>query len=191
VTVPSPNPLLLPLDDLSATLDLVGGKGASLASTSRAGFPVPTGFHITTHAYREFLGFNGLDREIERALGSPGAKDSVSRQSRLETLRRAIDSGSLSDELVTELRIAYAGLGDADHAVAVRSSATAEDLPEASFAGQQDTFLNVRGIDAVMEAIKVLLGFLVDGAGGPLPRAAEHRSALRSHGRGGTDAGSG
>jgi rifampicin phosphotransferase len=151
MTVQQPRPLLLPLDDPSATIDLVGGKGASLASTRAAGFRVPDGFHITTDAYREFIVENGLDGEVNRVLKgrAQGASDTI-----VSELRQKIETASVAEELTAQLGLAYVRLGRPDAAVAVRSSATAEDLPEASFAGQQDTFLNVRGIDALISAVR-------------------------------------
>ena len=140
-------PLLLPLSDRDATLDLVGGKGASLASTSAAGFPVPPGFHVTTAAYRGFLSENQLEAVVQRALQDHS-------NSALAALRESISSAPIGDELAAELRLAYEALSGVDPAVAVRSSATAEDLPDASFAGQQDTLLNVRGIDGLLPAIR-------------------------------------
>ncbi|MEV4802077.1 PEP/pyruvate-binding domain-containing protein [Nonomuraea sp. NPDC049421] len=127
---------VLPLDDPAADLATAGGKGASLARLSRAGLPVPRGFHITTDAYRTFVA--GFRDEILRA-GDPDA---------IPALFAAHD---VPDELAGQILRAYAGLGD-DVPVAVRSSATAEDLPGMSFAGQQDSYLNVRGqglLDAV------------------------------------------
>lgn len=106
---------VLPLDDEAADLATAGGKGSSLARLSRAGLPVPAGFHITTEAYRE-------------------------------------SHGEIPEDLAKEIMAAYAALGD-DVPVAVRSSATAEDLPGMSFAGQQDTFLNVRG-DGLLDAVR-------------------------------------
>ncbi|MFI7125184.1 PEP/pyruvate-binding domain-containing protein [Nonomuraea sp. NPDC050153] len=125
---------VLPLDDAAADLATVGGKGASLARLTRAGLPVPAGFHITTDAYRAFVA--AFRDEI------PHAQDP-----------RALFAGhDLPAEIAAEIRRAYDALGD-DVPVAVRSSATAEDLPDMSFAGQQDTYLNIRG-DALLDAVR-------------------------------------
>ncbi|MEU4509444.1 PEP/pyruvate-binding domain-containing protein [Nonomuraea wenchangensis] len=127
--------LVLPLDDPAADLALAGGKGASLARLARAGLPVPGGFHVTTAAYRAFVaGF----RDAIDPRDPEGAAALFARH-------------EIPEQVAAAIREAYAGLGD-DVAVAVRSSATAEDLPELSFAGQQDTFLNVRG-DGLLPAV--------------------------------------
>ncbi|SEF74456.1 pyruvate, water dikinase [Nonomuraea solani] len=129
--------VVLPLDDATADLATVGGKGASLARLTRAGLPVPGGFHITTDAYRAFVA--GFREEILQA----GDPDRVA----------ALFAGhDMPGDLAGEILRAYAALGD-DVPVAVRSSATAEDLPDMSFAGQQDTYLNIRG-DALLDAVK-------------------------------------
>ncbi|MET8988569.1 PEP/pyruvate-binding domain-containing protein [Nonomuraea wenchangensis] len=127
--------LVLPLDDPAADLALAGGKGASLARLARAGLPVPGGFHVTTAAYRAFVA--GFGDEIDPR-DPEGAAALFARH-------------EIPEPVAAAIREAYAGLGD-DVAVAVRSSATAEDLPELSFAGQQDTFLNVRG-DGLLPAV--------------------------------------
>ncbi|QYC39884.1 Phosphoenolpyruvate synthase [Nonomuraea coxensis DSM 45129] len=127
--------LVLPLDDPEADLALAGGKGASLARLARAGLPVPGGFHVTTAAYRAFVA--GFRDEINPR-DPEGAAALFARH-------------EIPEQVAAAIREAYAALGD-DVAVAVRSSATAEDLPDLSFAGQQDTFLNVRG-DGLLPAV--------------------------------------
>ncbi|MFC5823773.1 PEP/pyruvate-binding domain-containing protein [Nonomuraea insulae] len=130
---------VLPLDDTTADLATAGGKGASLARLTRAGLPVPGGFHITTGAYRAFVA--GFQDEILRAAAAdPGLIPSL------------FEAHDLPGELAEEILRAYKTLGD-DVPVAVRSSATAEDLPDMSFAGQQDTYLNIRG-DALLDAVR-------------------------------------
>jgi pyruvate,water dikinase len=131
----------------------VGGKGANLGELTRAGFPVPPGFCVTTAAYRDFVRqsreldalLDALDRVTHEELGTIGALG-VRVREHLGAL--AIPAGVRSAVLA-----AWRGLG-AGHAYAVRSSATAEDLPSASFAGQQDTFLNVRGEGPLLEAVR-------------------------------------
>ncbi|GAA2205548.1 hypothetical protein GCM10009850_010060 [Nonomuraea monospora] len=130
---------VLPLDHDAADLATVGGKGASLARMAGAGLPVPGGFHVTTGAYRAFVA--GFHDEILRA-----AADDPARIPPLFAARE------IPGEIAAEILRAYAALGD-DVPVAVRSSATAEDLPEMSFAGQQDTYLNIRG-DALLDAVR-------------------------------------
>ncbi|MDO5645693.1 MAG: phosphoenolpyruvate synthase [Dermabacter sp.] len=150
-----------------ADLDQVGGKNASLGEMvshlSQLGVRVPDGFATTADAYRQFLTetslagridelLDGLDTENTRQLTEVGA-----------AIRQAIMTEALPDELEAGIREAYARLaadsGD-EASFAVRSSATAEDLPDASFAGQQETFLNVRGIDAVLVAIREVFASL-------------------------------
>lgn len=141
---------------------LAGGKGANLGELARAGFPVPPGFVLTTAAYADFIEANGLaPRILELATLPPGARgtdyDNAARR-----IRVLFAGGVMPEEIARELHEAYSGLargtaapdgGGADVPVAVRSSATAEDLTSASFAGQQDTYLNVRGADDVAAAV--------------------------------------
>ena len=145
---------LLPLDDRRATRETVGGKGASLARLLRAGVAVPGGFHLTTAAYERFLTANGLESGIRAAL----EKAETSKPDTLESVSGEIEElflrGSMPEEISEAISQAYAGLPGDEPAVAVRSSATAEDLPGASFAGQQESFLNVRGEKELNEAVK-------------------------------------
>jgi rifampicin phosphotransferase len=145
---------ILKLDSLDATLELVGGKGASLARMAAAGLPVPPGFHITTQVYRRFINENHLADEILAAakqgrVDDPSTLDKASAQ-----IQSMIIQGAIHDDIAISIREAYGKLGSDDPAVAVRSSATAEDLPEMSFAGQQETYLNIHGADQVLEAVK-------------------------------------
>ena len=147
-------PLLLILDSRDAALELVGGKGASLARMAAAGLPVPSGFHITTYAYRRFIDENHLANAIlatakQARVDDPATLDNVSAQ-----IQSLIAQGIMPQHIADLIRKAYTELGSDDPPVAVRSSATAEDLPEMSFAGQQETYLNVRGSDHVLEAVK-------------------------------------
>ncbi|MFD7293526.1 PEP/pyruvate-binding domain-containing protein [Streptomyces sp. NPDC059897] len=133
-------PLVLDLRSIDATmLDTVGGKAANLGELARAGLPVPHGFCVTTDAYRRIPATDGL----------AGLRP--------DKARRLIVESEVPAELREAILAAYAELGadsGGDAAVAVRSSATAEDLPFASFAGQQDTYLNVVGADAVLDAVR-------------------------------------
>ncbi|MFZ3598271.1 PEP/pyruvate-binding domain-containing protein [Streptomyces sp. BH104] len=133
-------PLVLDLRSIDATmLDTVGGKAANLGELTRAGLPVPHGFCVTTDAYRRIPATDGL----------AGLRP--------DKARRLIVESQVPGELREAILAAYAELGTesgGDAAVAVRSSATAEDLPFASFAGQQDTYLNVIGADAVLDAVR-------------------------------------
>ncbi len=144
---------LLPLDSPAASLDTAGGKGANLARLIEAGFPVPGGFIVTTDAYRAFLQENNLARVIAAALarlvpGNPASLELVSR-----VIREQFGAGRVPADLAAALSTTYLAQPIAHMAVAVRSSATAEDLPDLSFAGQQDTFLNVVGEEALLSAV--------------------------------------
>ncbi len=147
-------PLVLALDDASATLELVGGKGASLARMVAAGLPVPPGFHVTTTAYRRFVTENGLQEEILAAVSAVTADDPVTLEEASRQIGRLFAQSVMLDDIAEAISQAYAGLGGDDLPVAVRSSATAEDLPEMSFAGQQETYLNMHGEVMVLEAVK-------------------------------------
>ncbi len=147
-------PLVLALDDPAATLEHVGGKGASLARLAAAGLPVPPGFHITTAAYRSFVTENGLQEQILGTVSAVTADQPTSLEEASSKIGRMFAQGSMPAEIATAIRQAYVALGGDDLAVAVRSSATAEDLPDLSFAGQQETYLNMRGEAMVLDAIK-------------------------------------
>ena len=136
-------PLVLPLAALGrGDLAVAGGKGANLGELVRAGFPVPPGFVVTTAAYDRFVAHNRLDDTIARSLpAGDGA-----------AIRAAFEGASIPPEVERAVLTAYGQLGQG--AVAVRSSATAEDLPEVAFAGQQETFLNVVGRTALLDAVR-------------------------------------
>jgi pyruvate,water dikinase len=142
---------ILWLDDPDCcSVEVAGGKGASLARMLDAGMPVPSGFVITAGAMRDSLTKQGvLDRVAALTLGFDGVSEGNDLAADIQTLITAVP---LWDELAEEIERAYAGLGN--HAfVAVRSSACAEDGEAASFAGQQDTYLNVAGTDDVAEKV--------------------------------------
>ena len=143
----------LPLDSPDAVLERVGGKGASLARMAAAGLPVPPGFHVTTEAYRRFVEENHLRDGILAAVAQAQTGDPATLESASQQIQSLIAQGTMPGEIAGAIRQQYCELG-ADLPVAVRSSATAEDLPEASFAGQLETYLNVRGPDAVLDAVK-------------------------------------
>ncbi|WP_318434874.1 phosphoenolpyruvate synthase [Photobacterium leiognathi] len=138
----------------------VGGKNASLgemvSNLSNAGVSVPNGFATTSHAFHEFLEYEGLNNRIYDLLGTLDVNDVDALRETGSTIRNWILDAPFPRELEQSIRRDYLELIDGNQAlsVAVRSSATAEDLPDASFAGQQETFLNVRGVDAVLEATK-------------------------------------
>jgi pyruvate,water dikinase len=153
-------PLILKLDSPDATLEMVGGKGASLARIARAGLPVPPGFHITTHAYRRFVSANGLAEPILAAASQARADDPATLDRASAEIQSLMAQGALSDDIAALIRESYSELGAGDPPVAVRSSATAEDLPGLSFAGQLETYLNIRGADNLLAAVKRCWGSL-------------------------------
>ncbi|MCE9529189.1 MAG: phosphoenolpyruvate synthase, partial [Planctomycetales bacterium] len=136
---------------------LVGGKNASLGEMCRElgpqGINLAYGFAVTAQAYREFLQTTGLDQEIKKILSGLDSRNVEDLQKRGLAIRHAIMAAELPEELKNSILSAYQKLcsGDEPQDVAVRSSATAEDLPDASFAGQQETYLNVRGEAAVLD----------------------------------------
>jgi pyruvate,water dikinase len=152
-------PYVVKLDQLGiGDLDAVGGKNASLgemiSNLSALGVRVPGGFATTASAYRDFLAVDGLDRKINALLAKLDVDDIEALTSAGRTIREWIVGSELPQRLTMEIRAAWDDMsGGKDIAVAVRSSATAEDLPDASFAGQQETFLNVRGIDHLIDAL--------------------------------------
>lgn len=145
---------VLPLADPRATLAIVGGKGASLAKLSSAGLPVPGGFHVTTAAYNQFVAENNLQSRILAALEPVDASQPAALETASRTIQALFAQAQMPPAIAGAIAQVYATLPGDDPAVAVRSSATAEDLPDLSFAGQQETFLNIRGITDVLEAVK-------------------------------------
>jgi len=143
---------ILPMDDPDATLERVGGKGTSLARMARAGLPVPGGFHVTTDAYHSFVFVNELETSILDALSLANEMDPNSLDLASQKITGLFMDAPIPPDVAEGIIKAYAELPGSIPAVAVRSSATAEDLPGASFAGQQETFLNVRGDEALLEA---------------------------------------
>jgi pyruvate,water dikinase len=144
----------LRLDDERATLERVGGKGAALTDMVRAGIPVPDGFHLTTAAYDAFVAHNQLQPAILAALEATDPQKPASLETASRTIAELFLRGEIPPEIAGAIANAYASLPGTEPVVAVRSSATAEDLPEASFAGQQETYLNIEGPDAVLDAVK-------------------------------------
>ena len=158
---------ILPLDTLRMTdVARAGGKNASLGemigALSAAGVRVPGGFATTADAFREFLARDGLAGRIRQRLATLDVSDVRALAAAGGEIRGWIGSAPLPGELERELRARYARMaaGDPDCAVAVRSSATAEDLPDASFAGQQETLLNVRGAGALVDAVREVFASL-------------------------------
>lgn len=145
-------------------VDKVGGKNASLgemiASLAGAGVSVPGGFATTAEAFRAFLAHDQLGQRIAARLRELDVADVTKLAEAGEEIRDWILETPFPEQLQREIRDGYETLGGGDTAVAVRSSATAEDLPDASFAGQQETFLNIRGTDAVLQAVKKVFASL-------------------------------
>ncbi|HVC09962.1 MAG TPA: phosphoenolpyruvate synthase [Elusimicrobiota bacterium] len=155
------HPYILWFKDVGlADLGAVGGKNASLGEMVRElsakGVRVPDGFAVTSHAYRAFLKLGGLESVIEERLRGIDLSDTDDLARRGHAVREAILAAELPEELAAEITEAYGRLsaGPEPADVAVRSSATAEDLPDASFAGQQETYLNVRGRAALLDSVK-------------------------------------
>lgn len=134
-------------------LPLVGGKGANLGEMTNAGFPVPAGFCITTEAYNTFLRASSVMEEWLTQLDRLKADQvqDISNQGRL--IRHHLESLTMPEDIKSAIVDGWKKAGE-EWAYAVRSSATAEDLPSASFAGQQDTFLNVIGADQILQAVQ-------------------------------------
>jgi rifampicin phosphotransferase len=147
---------VLPLSDASASLEKVGGKGLSLTKMTVAGFPVPGGFHITTEAYRAFIEENDLQTKILAALKHVDTSQPATLEAASASIGQLFAEAHIPGNITPLVTEAYLKLDTSRPAlpVAVRSSATAEDLPEASFAGQQETYLNIRGADALLDAVK-------------------------------------
>ncbi|MET1281011.1 phosphoenolpyruvate synthase [Vibrio navarrensis] len=141
-------------------VDKVGGKNASLgemvSNLANAGVSVPNGFATTSYAFNQFLDYGGLDERIHQLLDELDVDDVDALRKTGAMIRQWVLEAPFPADLEQDIRSNYAELtaGNDELSVAVRSSATAEDLPDASFAGQQETFLNVKGIDAVLEATK-------------------------------------
>ena len=130
----------------------VGGKGANLGEMTKAGIPVPPGFIVTAQSYYDFLQKSNLSDKIRKLLSDLDTNDSQELQKVASTVKELLNAAVMPKETAREIAQAYGKLGSG--AVAVRSSATAEDLPEASFAGQQRTFLNVTGKNNVIAAVQ-------------------------------------
>jgi rifampicin phosphotransferase len=134
---------------------LAGGKGANLGELSHAGLPVPPGFVVTTTAYDAFVEANRIADAIVGRASLTRADDPAGFEEVAEGIHALFSGGKVPGEMADEIRAAYQDLGeDGETPVAVRSSATAEDLPGMSFAGQQDTYLNVRGAEALLDGVK-------------------------------------
>jgi pyruvate,water dikinase len=158
MSTPKEEKLVLWFEELTKDdIPLVGGKNANLGEMTQAKIPVPPGFAITAHAYEKFITETGIAQKIYQIINEtvtdindPKQYDEASNK-----VRKLIESTKMPEKIEEAIRDAYQKLGKKMHApntfVAVRSSATAEDLPDASFAGQQETYLNVKGPDELVE----------------------------------------
>jgi rifampicin phosphotransferase len=142
---------ILPFTSSEATLESAGGKGLNLARLTRAGFAVPSGFIIPTDAYREFVSSNRWLATIQAVVENLSAEEAGALEKASMQIRVAFSAGKIPEGTESAIRSAYANFEN--QPVAVRSSATAEDLPDLSFAGQQDTYLNVIGVEQLLAAV--------------------------------------
>ncbi|GAB3364678.1 MULTISPECIES: phosphoenolpyruvate synthase [Giesbergeria] len=162
----SPTALVVPFENLRMTdVESVGGKNASLGemiSQLPEGVRVPTGFATTAHAFREFLAFEGLADKISAKLAALDVEDVRALAAAGAEIRGWVENHPFPADLEAAVRAEFAQLsaGNPQASFAVRSSATAEDLPDASFAGQQETFLNVVGIEDVLHKMKEVFASL-------------------------------
>ena len=153
----SAQPLILDFSKIDKRdIPLVGGKGANLGEMVKAGFPVPIGFAVTVVAYDTFLKENNLSIKIKKTLAEIDVNDPGQLDGASKNITGILIKSKIPDSVAREVISAYKKLsGRLKHSlVAVRSSATAEDLPEASFAGQQETFLNIKGEASLLESIR-------------------------------------
>jgi pyruvate,water dikinase len=163
-------PNILTLKEITKDdIPLVGGKGASLGEMTSIGLPVPAAFVVTAQAYRKFLIESGIEDELFDSLKDLDVEDTTILENASAQAKTIIINASMPEYLKSEIRNAYREMGK-NVIVAVRSSATAEDLPGASFAGQQETFLNVLGIADLLEAVQKCWASLFT------PRAIYYRS---------------
>ena len=162
----SPTALVVPFENLRMSdVEVVGGKNASLGEMIAElpqGVRVPTGFATTAHAFREFLAFEGLSDKINAKLDALDTEDVRALAQVGAEIRAMVEAQPFPADLEQAIREEFAKLSGGNPAAsfAVRSSATAEDLPDASFAGQQETFLNVVGIEEVLHKMKEVFASL-------------------------------
>ena len=152
---------VIKFEDLTKNdIGIAGGKGANLGELTQAGIPVPPGFVVTAETYDKFMQDTGIFNSVMDILEDVDINNTKQLQEAAEEIKRIIIETPIPDDISTMIIEAYNQLsirvGEEDDGadVAIRSSATAEDLPEASFAGQQDTFLHVQGIDQVIEYVR-------------------------------------
>ncbi|TMI21394.1 phosphoenolpyruvate synthase [Candidatus Bathyarchaeota archaeon] len=164
--MPRPDAIVVRLEDVRKDdIPLVGGKCANLGELTAKGVHVPPGFAVTAEAFRRFLEETKIGEIIHKTLGSSnGSRDPKQYEEASEEIRKILESALMPEDIAGKVRTAYRELcektGDKNVTVAVRSSATSEDLPDASFAGQQDTYLNVRGEDQLVHYVQKCWGSL-------------------------------
>ena len=146
-------------EDLNKSdIAIAGGKGANLGELTQAGIPVPPGFVVTAETYQKFMEDTGINDKVLDILDKIDINDTKALQAAAEEIKSIIIETHIPDDMIMFIKEAYNQLcqrvGEDDTDVAIRSSATAEDLPEASFAGQQDTFLHVSGDEEVIEYVR-------------------------------------
>ncbi len=153
-------PNILWFKDISMKdISLVGGKGASLGEMVKNNFHVPNGFVITSEAYFDFVRGQGIQKEIVKTIDSINVENTDELEKKSTYIRKLIEKTVMPEKIKAEILKNYKELNEKENnganvLVAVRSSATAEDLPEASFAGQQETFLNIMGAEEVLRAVQ-------------------------------------
>ncbi|HWY28730.1 MAG TPA: phosphoenolpyruvate synthase, partial [Candidatus Sulfotelmatobacter sp.] len=164
--MPKPDAIVVRLEDVRKDdIPLVGGKCANLGELTAKGIHVPPGFAVTAEAFRRFLEETKIGEVIHKTLGSSnGSKDPKQYEEASEEIRKILESAPMPEDIAGKVRTAYRDLcektGNKNVTVAVRSSATSEDLPDASFAGQQDTYLNVSGEDQLVHYVQKCWGSL-------------------------------
>ncbi|CAO3671018.1 unnamed protein product [Umbelopsis ramanniana] len=145
---------VIPFSNINkASLPLVGGKGANLGEMLSVGFPVPNGMCISTVAYEIFVANSAKMDDFFRELQQVKVNEVTQVQELGKRIRDHLETEPIPDDIQKAIREGWSSIGE-DKAYAVRSSATAEDLPSASFAGQQDTYLNIRGFDSILDAVR-------------------------------------
>lgn len=147
-------------DEIRKTdVGLVGGKGANLGEMTHFGLPVPGGFCVTSKAYEQFIDYAGLKDTVKNVIGALDVEDTQALMQASKDIQSAIRQGDIDPAIEKEIKSAYREFCEKVNVenamVAVRSSATAEDLPDASFAGQQETYLHIAGEDALVEHIRM------------------------------------
>ena len=132
----------------------VGGKGASLGEMASIGLPVPPAFVVTAQAFRRFLVETGLDQKLFKVSDNLDVENNAALEKAADTIKALVMKAKMPAAIKDDIKASYKKMSQKDLIVAVRSSATAEDLPDASFAGQQETYLNIKGEVALLSAVQ-------------------------------------